>query len=315
MSAQHTQAGDGDGDGDGRNIVTLGQKARANVNIIFLLLAVIKFNATSTDDSDLIREIWYYLLDGKHAFFCHHRFTRYNLIAMAYIWCLELPLELCGPGDKECEFVWTFIDAWFAYLQYASEFEAQEKFISMWQDSMLNLFCTRDKTELREMNSAVKKLMSQSLFPSLNRVVDMEAKDIIHMREDGRISEEGYANYGPTFINKKSGIAAVDRSSGLLTSLGTTVDPTLAQPDIIIEESRPKATRTPWIDVDTFFAIPRSGIDKLKEGESLSRGMAFTSLLSHSERLWKDQIDITDDMKGFSLEWLLEVVVKYWMSL
>lgn len=161
-------------------------------------LARVGFSATDTRDFELARGLWYYALDGEHSFSRYHHFTRYNLIAMAYVWANDFPPELCGDGDEIRTFVMAFIDAWFAYLADGSNpdkdaYEAQEKFLAMWKDSELDLFTIRDdRVVLRRVKNLVKKLHKQPLPSSLKAIADVDADKIVYLRQEGKISDKEY---------------------------------------------------------------------------------------------------------------------------
>ena len=121
--------------------------------------------------------------------------TRYNLVGMAYVWSLDIPADLCGPGDEVREFVHGFIDAWFGSLRDTSDdCASQEKFIHMWMNSGLDLFIVLDKRTIQGLDNAISKLTRQSLPPSLRKVVEFEAKEIPFMREEGKISQDEYVH-------------------------------------------------------------------------------------------------------------------------
>ncbi|KAF1848871.1 uncharacterized protein K460DRAFT_278256, partial [Cucurbitaria berberidis CBS 394.84] len=291
-------------------------------------MARIGFNATRTQDPQLMRGLWYFALDYEHSFSRYYELTRWNLIAMAYVWALDFPPELCGPDEEVHEFVLAYIGAWFAYMNDTGDhkktsFEAQEKFIALWEGSDLDLFTIRDIKTRRGVHNLVKKLYAQPLPPSLRKVVNVAAKDIIYLRQEGQISDIDYTKYGPAlilecvdtntklgtdvfeanhnlsvamnnledlrererahqFARRKGGdnpLTAVDWSSEMVDSLLNAVDHTLPDPKTSIKQRRPDTTRTPWMDVDTFFGILRSGFEELKkEEESMVLGMGEVSL-------------------------------------
>lgn len=89
------------------------------------------FDTTATDDRQLIRAIWHYAIDEEHSFSRHYRLTRYNLIAMAYVWSLDFPPELCGVDGEVRKFISAFIEAWFAQLQDVGDSVDQDEFINL----------------------------------------------------------------------------------------------------------------------------------------------------------------------------------------
>ena len=66
----------------------------------------------------------------------------------------------------------------------------QDEFINLWMESELDLFTIRDNQTKRGIEAAVDKLHKQPLPPSLKQVIDFEAKDILYLRQQGRISED-----------------------------------------------------------------------------------------------------------------------------
>ncbi|KAI4907183.1 hypothetical protein J4E90_009685 [Alternaria incomplexa] len=278
-------------------------------------LALTSFDVTSTQDPHLIRGLWFYALDPEHSFAQYYKMTRYNLVGMAYVWSLDFPADLCGPGDEVREFVHGFIDAWFGSLRDTSDdCASQEKFIHMWMNSGLDLFIVRDKHTIQGLDNAISKLTRQSLPPSLRKVVEFEAKEIPFMREEGKISQDEYDKYGPSLIlhyvlavsklgqnifvkrnkikdirearmmeelakRQHNGLAAVDWDSEPVRSLVQAVDPSLPAPKAIQNRPRSDLTRVPWMDVDDFFRLLRSGFEKLREDEeNLASALGGTTL-------------------------------------
>ena len=79
----------------------------------------------------------------------------------------------------------------------------------------------------------------------------------------------------------------------MVDSLLYAVDPRLEHPSQIKRKPRPDTTRVPWMDIDTFVDILRSGFEEMKrEEDELLMGMGNTSLLSGVEELEK----VGDDM-------------------
>ena len=98
---------------------------------------------------------------------------------------------------------------------------------------------------------------------------------------------------------KQGGLENVDWNSDLDSSLLSAADPQFPHPDVIEKLRRPEAKRVPWMDVDSFFKILRSGFKKMKE-EELIFSMGRTSLLSASEALNQKQGDILEGMNSAS---------------
>ena len=164
-------------------------------NITLLQLCLTGFDATTTQDINLVRGLWFYALDPEHSFSRYYRMVRYNLVGMAYMWSLDFPADMCGPGDEVRDFVNAFIAAWFDSLRDTSDdCASQDKFIHMWMQSELDLLIVRDVKTIRGLDNAISKLTRQSLPPSLRKVVDFEAKEIPFMREKGKISQDEYVD-------------------------------------------------------------------------------------------------------------------------
>ena len=105
--------------------------------------------------------------------------------------------------------------------------------------------------------------LGQNIFVKRNKIKDIR---------EARMMEE-------LAKRQHNGLAAVDWDSEPVRSLVQAVDPSLPAPKAIQNRPRSDLTRVPWMDVDDFFRLLKSGFEKLrKEEEDMVSALGGTTL-------------------------------------
>lgn len=182
-------------------------------------------------------------------------------------------------------------------------FKAREDFIDFWLKSGFDLL-EFDRGEVRKIEKLVKELKNVSLPPNLVEELESDPESIVWKRQEGIITDEEFQKYGPTlvldYILSMSELSEENRlqrkdwkdyweqehakkleriqarteidsrrkvpwNSKLIQALLGAVPSDLPHPMVIQKGPRPSQSGEPWMDMDTFFEILRSGLEAVEE--------------------------------------------------
>ncbi|KAI8930903.1 hypothetical protein NX059_011918 [Plenodomus lindquistii] len=156
---------------------------------------------SEVQDDQLTSLIWHYGLDEQHSFNRYFASTRYNIIMMAYVWACKFDTQYCDPGAKKM--IGAFMKAWLSTLEAINEnrndFTAQENFIQIWKDSEYDLITFTD-AQIRVIRRLLGELKERSLPSHVSEKVFENAEKMLHVRREGRISEEDWEKYGAKIV-------------------------------------------------------------------------------------------------------------------